>query len=366
MIIEQYDVVVVGAGPAGSSAARAAARAGARVLALERKREIGVPVRCAEYVPRQIRRHIPWSSDWVAQAIDTMRTHLPDGEIVATPAAGYMIHRDRFDRGLAAAARRVGVRILTGTAALEPTDGGLIVRRGRRTLRVGARVIVGADGPGSTVRAWMGITDPPLLFTAQCRVHLRGRQSGTTDVYFDPEYVAGYGWLFPKGAVANVGVGLCPDVGMGPGEALRHLLDRLQIPASAIISRNGGWIPSGGPPQQTCLNNLILVGDAAGQTHPITGAGVAHACLCGQMAGRAAARATLCADLNALHEYEREWREYLGGVLIYAVAKRRLLESGWSQDRAVLSRLLHQTWVAFPAYGRAAQTSATMEEETPG
>jgi geranylgeranyl reductase family protein len=328
----------------------AAAQTGARVLVVERRREIGLPVQCAEYVPRQLRWHVPWSADWVAQEIGMMCTHLPDGEMVETPAAGYLIHRALFDQGLAAAARRAGAQVMLATQALEPSTGGLIVRQGRRTFEVGARVIVGADGPRSTVGNWMGQDNRKVLAAAQCQVHLE-RRVEVTHVYFDPLYVGGYGWLFPKGEVANVGVGVSSSSGPSPKEALAHLLGRLKIRPLAVIGHSGGSIPCDGPPEHTCQGNRILAGDAAGQTHPITGAGVAHACLCGQMAGRAAAKAALSGDLDALSEYEREWRAYLGGILAHALTKRRFLEESWSWDAAALSALVRRAWVAFPAYG---------------
>ncbi|HID61806.1 MAG TPA: NAD(P)/FAD-dependent oxidoreductase [Anaerolineae bacterium] len=346
-----YDVVVVGAGPAGSCSALAAAEAGARVLLLDKKREVGVPVQCAEYVPRQLAAHVPWSHRCVAQQIALMRTHLPDGQSVETPSPGYVIDRALFDKTLAAAARRAGADLLLRARAAERTARGLVIRQGAEEFEVEAKIIVGADGPRSTVGRWIGQVNRQLVIAAQCQVVLE-QPLEATQVYFDPYYPGGYGWLFPKGQVANVGVGVGLRFKRDPREALGHLLDRLKINPQAVIGYTGGLIPSGGPPERTWEENIILVGDAAGQTHPITGAGVAHACLCGQLAGKAAARAALHSDLSLLGEYEQEWRDFLGGILAHALARRRELDKSWSDEPVALARALRENWVAFPAYGR--------------
>jgi flavin-dependent dehydrogenase len=150
--------------------------------------------------------------------------------------------------------------------------------------------------------------------------------------------------------VANVGVALKP--GSHARASLRRLLTTLSIGEDAILRHTGGLVPCGGPLGRTWQDNIVLVGDAAGQTHPITGAGVANACLCGQMAGRAAARAALQDDPRLLREYEREWRDFLGAVLDHATARRRLLDAHWSRDAWELGQVLRQTWVAFSGYGR--------------
>lgn len=343
------DIVVVGAGPSGSMAALVAASAGAEVILLDQRRQIGSPVQCAEYVPWQLAAHVPWSAEYVAQRVSSMRTQLPDGQVVETPSRGYMIHRELFDQHLALAAQEAGAWLLLRTKALETTSKGLLARQGGREFEIEARVIVGADGAHSTVGGWIGQANKELIAAAQCTIIL-DRQIESTQIYFDPRYVGGYGWFFPKGETANVGVGL--KRGYHPKEALEHLLSRLQIGQEAIIGYTGGLIPTGGPLECTWQTNIILVGDAAGQTHPLTGAGVANACLCGRLAGQAAARAALRGDLSLLEDYEREWRNFLGRVLAHAAAKRHLLNEHWSGDPMALSLALRQAWVTFPAYGR--------------
>jgi digeranylgeranylglycerophospholipid reductase len=345
----RYDVAVVGAGPAGSMAALEAARGGASVILLERRREIGVPVQCAEYVPWQLAEQVPWSPDCVAQPVSAMQTFLPDGDMVESPHRGFMIHRWAFDQHLAGCAVAAGAALCLQTRAVERTTRGLRVQQTSGDAEVEATIIVGADGPRSTVGGWIGMVNVELVAAAQYTVTLE-RPLAVTRIYFDSEYVGGYGWFFPKGNLANVGVAL--HAGLPLSRALAHFLDRLSIDRSTIVRRTAGWVPSGGALGCTWRDNIILVGDAAGQAHPITGAGVAHACLCGQLAGRAAARAALRGDLDLLGEYETDWRDFLGGVLRHASDKRRFLDATWSDDRRSLSAALREAWVAFPGYGK--------------
>ncbi|MDP2954580.1 MAG: NAD(P)/FAD-dependent oxidoreductase, partial [Chloroflexota bacterium] len=319
---------------------------------------VGVPVQCAEFVPHQLARHVPWSTDFVAQEIRVMRTHLPSGEVVQTPSAGYMLERALFDRALATAACQCGVDLLLGTRAVAPSERGLVAQSEKERFEIETLIIIGADGPRSTVGRWIGQVNRELIHASQCQVVLEREVEGV-EIYFDPFYAGGYGWLFPKGPTANVGVGW--RFGHRPSEALQHLLDRLRIRRTAILGHTDGFIPSGGPLEKTWEGNFILVGDAAGQTHPITGAGIAHACLCGEMAGRVAAEAARNGELGYLAEYESEWRSFLGGVLAHALRKRHFLEEHWSEDGEALSKVLRQSWVAFPAYGHRGGAAAAGE-----
>jgi geranylgeranyl reductase family protein len=327
------------------------------VLLVEKRPVVGLPVQCAEYVPAQIVAYVGLPERCIAQRIRTLRTHLPDGEAVETPAAGYVLDRALFDKSLAVAACRAGAEVWTGTRAVERTERGVLVRRGSQTTEVECRVVIGADGPRSTVGRWIGQTNTEFIDAVQVEVILpespsTGSSGRCTEVYFDPTYQGGYGWLFPKGETANVGVGVNRGMGGNPRQALDHLLEQLEIAPSAILGRTGGPVPSGGTVAHLRVGNALLVGDAAGHTHPVTGAGIFSAIVSGTLAGEATTKAVKSNDLVALDEYEKEWSAFMGGPLRHALTKRRYLDEHWSDDPAVLSGVVRETWIAFKGYGR--------------
>lgn len=354
---ERVDLLVVGAGPAGCAAARAAAERGLRVLVVERRPTVGLPVQCAEYVPAQIVAHVPLPEECIAQRIRALRTYLPTGEVVETPAPGFVLHRALFDKALAVAARRAGAEIWTSARAVGRTPEGVQVRRGAGLEEIVPRVLIGADGPFSTVGRWIGQVNAELIDALQVEVVLPSSVAEDgghecTHVYFDPLYRGGYGWLFPKGDTANVGVGVNRRMGGDPSRALAHLLDRLRIRPGDILGHTGGPVPSGGPVACMRVGEVLLVGDAAGHTHPVTGAGIFAAIVGGTLAGQAAARAVQTGDMGALEEYEREWEAYMGGPLRHALKKRRYLDAHWSDDPVALSTAIRRTWIAFREYSR--------------
>jgi flavin-dependent dehydrogenase len=133
---------------------------------------------------------------------------------------------------------------------------------------------------------------------------------------------------------------------------LDHLLDRLGLSRAAAVGCLGGAVPVGGPVAGLQTGKILLVGDAAGLTHPVTGGGIAPAVLSGQMSGVAAAQAVAGQGLAALERYPREWEASMGAPQRQAVANRRYLDAHWTDDPAALSELVRETWIAFPAYGR--------------
>ncbi len=117
----------------------------------------------------------------------------------------------------------------------------------------------------------------------------------------------------------------------------------------SILGKTGGSIPCE-IPQQTVFGNTLLVGDAAGHAHPITGAGILNAVIGGEIAGRVAAEAVAKGDLRYLENYEIEWRETFGKTLSYGAYKRKYLEENWNKPGVDFEALIRKTWVDFREY----------------
>jgi geranylgeranyl reductase family protein len=347
-----YDIVVIGAGPAGASAARAAAQKGVKVLMIDRRQRIGIPVQCAEFVAQWVSRYAHFSSKSILQRIETMITHLPDGTFYEIKGPGYMLDRSLFDKELAASAVLSGAKISIETKALGLSQEGLIVEQGSKKEVIQSKVFIGADGAHSSIGRLVGRPNLKTIVGLQYEVILPKPQSHV-DIFFHKDYEGGYAWFFPKGETANVGVGVIPErtnllLGL-LDHFLDHLVDLRKLSSVEIIAKTGGSIPCG-KPGQTVFGNTLLVGDAAGHAHPITGGGILNAVVGGEIAGRIGAEAVDRGDLRYLENYEMEWRETFGKSLSYGALKREFLEENWNKPGVGFEGLIRKTWVGFKEY----------------
>ena len=358
--LKRVDVLVVGAGPAGSRAAEVAAEGGVSVLLVEKKKKIGVPVQCAEFLHKKVVRKLEVPSKAIAQEVDGMVTHLFGGLKATSRAPGCVLYRDRFDAYLSERAVRAGAELSLDTLAVEPIMGdrrgdgpvGAVLEHGRtgRLEKVWAKVIIGADGPSSVVGSWIGQDNEEILVAHQRTVKLKAPLE-FTEVYLHPDYPGGYGWLFPKGKYANVGVGVERSLGGRPGSALRDLVIALGDRIGPMVSKTAGHIPVGGP-LKSVAGSVMLVGDAGGFTHPITGGGIQQAVETGALAGDAAAR-FISGEEGALEGYVKDWKDLLGPSLEHALDRRRHMVLSWrkaSESKEAFEALMKRCWIAFKEY----------------
>lgn len=350
---QSVDVLVVGLGPAGGAAALAAAGAGLRVAAVERRKQVGVPVQCAELIPLGLAHHA--KAEGVArQHVATMLTHLPSGKTVETASPGLMIDRSAFDQALARQAEEKGAALFMASrlVGLDAASSTAVVATAYGKLEFGYRLLIAADGPHSSVARLLGMSQLETVRARQYTVRLSRREE-KTEIWLSPDYPGGYAWLFPKGEVANIGLGLFRNSAADPKKLLDALHSRLVGEGrveSPILQRTGGAIPVSGLRTSLVSGNVLFAGDAAGLTHPITGAGIAAAVMSGEHAGLAAAARLGGLAPHALQEYDLDVRDLYESSLQRALARRAWLGRHWQMPAAGEDGIQRRGWVAFPEY----------------
>jgi flavin-dependent dehydrogenase len=223
--------------------------------------------------------------------------------------------------------------------------------------RLRPRVLIGADGPHSRVGMAIGEINRDLVDTRQVTVPLV-LPHDATDIFLSPDYYGGYGWLFPKGAVANVGLGVAFEARSFLKQLLAALCEKLADErriGTRTFALTGGAIPVGGRLRSVGrlgLTAVLLAGDAAGLTNPVTGAGIASAVQSGTLAGRAAAD-FLGDCAGAINDYEEELGDIFDAALNRALRRRRDVMACYAGGGQPDARALRDGWIASPHYWAA-------------
>ena len=317
------------------------------VLLIDKKREIGRPVRCAEFIPSPILKGLPTGGDYVIQKITHMVVHSPDGKKFETESLGYMIDRERFDLALLQQAKREGVRVWTDVRFVTSDGDGVLIRGKTGEQRIRTRFIIGADGPRSRVRRLIGIPDNKCLLGIQYRCRL-SRPQQRIEVFLDLRFYGGYGWFFPKGDLVNIGIGIRYQRIRNPRGILNDFVRDFRAKGRISGEPMGfvtGLIPvSGfGPFYQA---RTILVGDSLGITHPITGGGIPQAIISGRIAGEVVARAVKDSNTGILKEYEHELNLIYKDEYERALCRRQFMEENWE----ALPEIYEHVWPSFKEY----------------
>lgn len=351
-----YDVVVVGAGPAGSTAAMYAAKNGASVLLLDKKREIGSPIQCAGFLPdasevqallREAR--LPdtlkkYPDSCVLQRIDTQRIVTPNCNIKEFAVRGAVLDRRRYDQFLAEQAARAGAELMIKTRVTK-IEGTIVEISGAfGKCRIKAKAIIGADGPNSMVAKSKGLALKPGSRETSVALEYQMRNvdidPSSLEMYFGNDFVpGGYAWIFPEGQDrANIGIGIrsgMAEKGVSAKEYLHrfmrsHPLAGPKLKNCIIMNIIAGIIPVNGAPERTATENTLIVGDAAGHIFATNGGGIPPAMIAGKVAGETAAE--FAAGKCRLEEYDRRWRAQFGSALETSVQARKLMDGIMKSD----------------------------------
>ena len=334
MLDQKTDVLVIGAGPAGSMTAKWAAKHGAKVLMIEKRQEIGSPVRCGEGMSKEWLPEVGIRpGKWINVEVEGARIFSPSEKVFeinekdAGNEVGYVVERDGFDKQLAIDAANEGVDVVLKTAAVAVLKEGKRIVGARvkqfgETFEIRAAITIGADGFESQVGRWAGL--PTNLQLRDMDTCLQYRMTNVDcdtrycDFYLGKVAPGGYVWVFPKDqGLANVGIGVQVSQLKSMAEARSYLdawIDKHPGYAKGKkIDIVGGGVSISAPLKQTVTDGFMLVGDAARMIDPLTGGGIANGCIAGKICGEVAARAVEANDPSAafLQAYEKGWRARL-------------------------------------------------------
>jgi digeranylgeranylglycerophospholipid reductase len=365
MFIET-DVLVVGAGPAGSSAAKHAALNSAKVLMLDKKSEIGAPKRCAEGVSKEglMSLGIEPSNRWIASKIDAVRLVSPGGidawitnDTVKLPEMGYVVERKVFDKFMAMDAARAGANIMIKTLAkgLEKREDHVLVKAERmgEEIEIKAKIVIGADGPESRVGRWGGLKTTfkanDMQSGAQFEmVGVEMENPNALEFYFGSVAPGGYAWIFPKGNdIANVGLAVIST--LTEKSAYEHLLDFVKTcPATknaTAVELNIGGDPVGGIIKKISTDGIMVVGDAAGMVNPLTGGGIISGMQGGLIAGEIAAAAVKEGDTSEkrLSNYDERCEKEIGDSFNKYMESRKYLKSLSYEEFDLIVKAFNET-----------------------
>ncbi|WNY24935.1 hypothetical protein MsAc7_04640 [Methanolapillus millepedarum] len=373
---EDYDIIVAGAGPAGSMAAKYAALEGARVLLIDKKDVIGKPFQCAGFIPEafEIENLIPGlilpdemkkiPPDCILTKTKTQKLISPDLHSKEFPVSGFVLDRERFDFQLAEQAKRAGADVLPGALLrkIEKDERGefqsvQVKHKSGEIKTISGRIIIGADGPVSLVGKTFGLVHSPSEKTKTGAPYERGlgfeykmenvdTNMETLEMYFGNRYVpGGYVWIFPEGnGRANVGLGLRRSL-CSEQMSAKAFLDRFirehplasqKLKCATITDSTAGIIPVAGAPGRTATQTVMVAGDSAGHVMATNGGGIPFAMAAGKIAGQMAAEQIKCAanpnDISVLN-YEAVWRNAFGDALSATVDARKLMDKFIVSDK---------------------------------
>ncbi len=338
-----YDLVIVGAGPAGSSAAFAAAKNGIKVALIEKENEIAETVRTSgvTWIESIKEFGIP---DNCYNKIKNFSFVSPNNQVTISDsvATAAVLDVRKTYRWLADEAKKMGADIFLKTninEVIKNEENDIVGVSGigiNGKIIFNSKVIIDATGFTSTISKAMGFVTQWKRFGAgaEYEAKVENVDSETWWLMVGQEYTpAGYAWIFPLGNnIVRIGVGVGkPESNVDPTQRLKEIIEKKLGPIEKLgkitpLEFHYGLIPNDGLSRKTVFNNLILVGDTAGQANPLVLEGIRYAIKFGRVAGEVASNAikNKKTDEKSLYPYEENWRNAI---------ESKISSAGKIQDR---------------------------------
>ena len=365
-----FDVVVVGGGPAGSSAAHMAAKNGCTVALIEKEKEIAQTVRTSG---------VTWISDIKKFGIPeecynpikkfSFCSPKNSVKISGEIAKAAVLDVRKTYRFLANRAKTSGSELFTSTnvtEVLKDNSGkctGVIAKSDGKQIQFNSKVVIDASGFVSVIAKELGYVTQWKKFGAGAEFEVKTEKLEHDNWWLmvGQEYSpAGYAWIFPTSKdTARIGVGIGkPDSDVDPTVRLNELLEKKLGPIKDLgniekIEFHYGLIPNDGVSRKTVYDNLILVGDSAGQANPLVLEGIRYAIRFGEVAGRVASNAIKNGDTSEkeLMLYEDEWKKAILSKINSAVKVQSrwvgLTDDEWDKELSIINELTADEFLDF-------------------
>ena len=369
MTKREYDLIVVGAGPAGSSAAYAAAKNGIKVALLEKEENVAQTVRTSGVTWIDYAKEFGIPEDCY-NPIRTYNFCSPNNTVSITdnkPKAAVLDVRKTY-RFLADMAKKNGAEIFVNTNVTNViTENGSIVgvkaSSSNSEMIFHARMLIDASGFQSAVSKSLGLVKQWERFGvgAEYEAEVENVKSDTWWLMVGQMYSpAGYAWIFPLGKnIVRIGVGVGkPESHVDPTQRLDELIEKGAGPIKDLGKKTKqefhyGLIPNEGLSRKTVYDNLILVGDTAGMANPLVLEGIRYAIKYGRVAGDVASKAIKSGDTSekALRYYEETWKKEIESKIksAHKVQARwlELSDSEWDKEIDIISNLTADEFLDF-------------------
>ncbi len=331
-----YDVLVVGAGPVGTTFARYMAEKGFKVGIIEKKTRIGVPLQCAGLLGKQIKEVNILPPELIINPFYGAYLHSPSNHILKVaknkPEA-YVVDRVGYDQFLAQYAADAGAELFLKHQVkdLDSKNGRVYLKNGKKDFY--GRIIVGADGNNSVVARKLSLSlsnENHSLQAAQLLIDF-GKDLFNTDYVHLHTYASispGFIWMIPLSkSTARLGL-----FGNFDYHTLNYILKNFlnsnpEFKGFSIIKKYNGRIPTYNSKKKIVKNNVLLLGDAASQVKPTTGGGLIMGFKCAQIAAEVTEKALEKDDARILQEYDAVYRKNFKNELKTQLMVQKIFQS---------------------------------------
>jgi digeranylgeranylglycerophospholipid reductase len=346
----KYQILIIGAGIAGLTAALESAKLGFKVAIFEKNKKIGYPLSCGEYIPNHIElknifpkaqnfeKLLSYPKEFIRNKCTKVFVHGSSERFWEYKLNSIVINRPELQQYLAEQCLAEGATLYEGYEVKSYNQNGYLNFSNRNNSKLNGEICIAADGPTSRIARNAGLLVPHIPSElSPCKGYIVDNVNLDSDichVFFSSKFApGGYGWVIPWSEnEANIGVGIRKsflNTNQNLGMCLKHFIEEHPVASkmikhSNIIEKIHGLVPIGGPIPVTHTSNLMVIGDAAGFVMACNGGGIPTGVLSGYLAAHAAKKHLT--NNKPLEIYEKEWRYQIGDVLKKTIFIRKMAD----------------------------------------